>query len=157
MDSYSSRAWLSEDTHSSAFIFCYFNKNCFNSGYRFFIKIADCTDVFLIPFQLYQIKIMIKRIEHILEVINGKRSFYIWKYHKTRYKIIYNEFKNDKQLDIVLSSRNWFTDKTIISIHKDKHTCNEEQWQRKLYVLQTELSKFSDFLSEQVTKIKSNN
>ena len=38
--------------------------------------------------------------------------------------------------------------RTMLTIHKDKFTCNEEQWKNKINIMKTELLKFKSFLNQ---------
>lgn len=147
-ETYSSRAWLSEDTHSSGYVMCYYNPDCLNEEWKFFIRIADCSEVFYLLRNTRQKQTMINDINGMIAVIDKDRRAYTFRTGIRSIQFALKEFEYApiKHLTVTEITKHLQRPKNIITLHQDIHTCSEEQWDEKIRILKTELIKFRTFL-----------
>ena len=137
---YQSRKWLSSDTHSSAYIFSYYNERCKNLSYANFIRIADCHKAVTIDLDRLSKKDIQRFLDRLYDLCNLKiRHFrfkqYVFKIHED---VNFSWLTIDRVCDKKRVN--------IITLHQDAETCTKLQWRKKLGIIKQEVSKFYNFL-----------
>ena len=137
---YCKRKWLSSDTHSSAYIHCYYNTGCRNPEYQSFIRIADCYKSFtlntndLSKSDLQRFLIRLKDLCE-LKIRHFRFKEYVFRVHED---VNFCWLTIGKVCDHKVVN--------IVTLHQDVETCTKSQWRIKLNTIKEEIGIFTQFL-----------
>lgn len=171
-DVYCSKKFICPETHSSGYIMCYYNENCPNYDYRFFIRIADCHKVVIIKKKINNLKGMISLIKSIIAVLEDKKKSFTYKDNVFRYRfyrVSMNRHKDHHFEQFIIAKKVVLPKETIVHlnenlnaklevgvekilviIHADRYTCTLEQWKNKIKLMTDELNAFKTFLEKRL-------
>lgn len=136
---------------------CYYDQNCLNDHFKFFIRIADCQESHVINFTKTSKTYVNGFLKKILALLDGKiDSFYDKSFHykiaKIHKPIVDDPFSTDKsfhykfQVEDEATLNRYDKPKTMLYIHADKETCSLQEWDNKIAIIKEEITNFKQFL-----------
>lgn len=145
---YNKKQFISPDTHSSGYIFCYYNTDCLNSEFKWFIRIADCQESHLINFTGRSKAYIRGFFKKMLALLDGRiKDFYDTEFHY-QLKLNKNPFRYRLHIQSTVNKTEYGFYKTVLYIHADEDTCDRQEWSNKISIIKTQLQDFKLFLEE---------